>query len=122
MGCRQVVRQRFLIPSFVGSNPATPTKTDKSLEIATFSFIYKRLQMSVCKGVKIAKFLPYTDQLYEIILCFQYRLFRELHFSPRKCQPISKGKKEAKKLSNLVKFSEVERYLFQLLLFNYFSF
>ena len=24
LGCRQVVRQRFLVSSFVGSNPATP--------------------------------------------------------------------------------------------------
>ena len=31
LGCRQVVRHRFLVPAFAGSNPATPAKAQSDL-------------------------------------------------------------------------------------------
>lgn len=65
LGCRQVVRQRFLIPSFVGSNPASPAKTDKSLEIATFSLFYKHLILSMYSVSQKDCFQPYTDFIFK---------------------------------------------------------
>ena len=71
LDCRQVVRQRVLIPSFVGSNPATPAKTDKSLEIATFSFIYKHLIWSVYSVFQKACFLALHGLRFQKILILQ---------------------------------------------------
>ena len=71
LGCRQVVRQRVLIPSFVGSNPATPAKTDKSLEIATFSLFYKHLYWSVYSVFQKALFSALHGLKIQKSLCFQ---------------------------------------------------
>ena len=63
LGCRQVVRQRFLVSSFVGSNPATPARVQKSLEIATFSFIFKHLIWFEDKYILIAYFTTSSNSL-----------------------------------------------------------
>lgn len=81
-----MVRQRFLIPSFVGSNPATPAKTDKSLEIATFLLFYKHLYWSVYSVFQNALFLALHGLTFQKILILQCFCLGMSIFHPRERQ------------------------------------
>ena len=56
---RRSRRMRDKLPRNLQS--ATPARIQKSLEVATFYFVYKRLCESVCKDIRIANISPYTD-------------------------------------------------------------
>ena len=89
LGCRQVVRQRILIPPFVGSNPATPAKTDKSLEIAAFSLFYKHLYWSVYRVFQKALFSALHGLTFQKSLCFQCFCLGMLKIPPKERQMYS---------------------------------
>lgn len=82
-----MVRHRLLVPTFVGSNPATPARVQKSSEMATFSFYIKNLSWLEDEYILKASFttssklLLYFSITYQILAIFKHKmnLCKNLH-------------------------------------------